>query len=81
MLKFSKPLEFVENKNLKFPLNSRFKEWSKEFVNNTVSICSAYEDDYYKNLNLNRFSTNSNMKYKYLKVGFRVCYEVSKDIL
>lgn len=80
LLKFSEPLEFLDHKGLIFPRNSRFKEWSKDFIENTVSLCSAYDDKYYSSV-INRFSSSSNIKYKYLKVGFRVCYEVSKDEL
>jgi len=76
MMKFAKPLEFKEHNQLIFPLNSRFKEWSNDFINNHVSLLSAHDDHNIKNYKL---LASSNNKYKYLKVGFRVCYEVSKD--
>ena len=82
LLRFKEPLTFTTKGKLNFPLNSRFKEWSNEFRdNNHVSLLSSSKDNYKYELYWNALLASSTNKYKYLKVGFRVCYELSKDEL
>lgn len=82
LLRFKEPLTFTTKGKLNFPLNSRFKEWSNEFRdNNHVSLLSSSKDNYKYELPWNALLASSTNKYKNLKVGFRVCYELSKDEL
>ena len=82
LLRFKEPLEFITKGKLNFPINSRFKEWSNEFNdNNHVNLLSASKDNYSYELPWNALLASSTNKYKHLKVGFRVCYELSKDEL
>lgn len=75
LMKLAKPLEFTENNGLTFCTNERFNEWTNEFRSGHSKFVSA---KYYINKN-NWVLASSTMKYKYRKVGFRVCYELSKD--
>lgn len=82
LLRFKEPLEFITKGKLNFPINSRFKEWSNEFRdNNHVNLLSSSKDHYKYEKPWNALSASSTNKYKHLKVGFRVCYELSKDEL
>lgn len=76
VMKWAKPLEFTENNELFFCTNERFNEWTNEFRDGRSRFVSAkyYIDKNYWVL------ASSTMKYKYRKVGFRVCYETPKDI-
>ncbi|AXH09066.1 hypothetical protein CP960_06140 [Malaciobacter halophilus] len=76
VMKWAKPLEFTENNELLFCTNERFNEWTNEFRDGRSRFVSAkyYIDKNYWVL------ASSTMKYKYRKVGFRVCYETLKDI-
>jgi hypothetical protein len=76
VMKWAKPLEFTENNELLFCTNERFNEWTNEFKNGHSKFVSA---KYYIDKN-NWVLASSTMKYKYRKVGFRVCYETAKDI-
>ncbi len=76
VMKWAKPLEFTENNNLLFCTNERFNEWTNDFENGHSKFVSA---KYYIDRN-NWVLASSTMKYKYRKVGFRVCYETPKDI-
>lgn len=75
LMKLAKPLEFTENNGLTFCTNERFNEWTNDFRSGHSKFVSAkYNID--KN---NWVLASSTQKYKYRKVGFRVCYEISKD--
>jgi hypothetical protein len=76
VMKWSKSLEFTENNELLFCTNERFNEWTNEFKNGHSRLVSA---KYYMDRN-NWALASSTMKYKYRKVGFRVCYEKAKDV-
>lgn len=76
VMKWAKPLEFIENNELLFCINERFNEWTNEFRGGHSKFVSA---KYYIDKN-NWVLASSTMKYKYRKVGFRVCYETPKDI-
>ncbi|WP_421716907.1 hypothetical protein [Arcobacter arenosus] len=76
VMKWAKPLEFTEHNDLLFCTNERFNEWTNDFENGHSKFVSA---KYYIDRN-NWVSASSTMKYKYRKVGFRVCYETPKDI-
>lgn len=76
LMKWANPLEFTENNGLIFCTNKRFNEWTNEFENGHSKFVSAkyHIDKNYWCL------ASSTLKYKYRKVGFRVCYETTKDI-
>ncbi len=82
LLRFKNPLKFIIKGKLNFPMNSRFKEWSNEFRDNKhVNLLSSTKDHYQYEIPWNALLASSTNKYKNLKVGFRVCYELSKDEL
>lgn len=82
IMKFSKSLDFIEKNNLRFCTNSVLKEWSNHFEGGHARVFSARNPELemnYSNTWINTFSPSSNNKYKYQKIGFRVCYESPKD--
>lgn len=82
LLRFKEPLIFENKGKLNFVLNSRFKEWSDEFIiYDRVCLLSLNNKFYNYSKQFNSLSASSTNKYKYLKVGFRVCYELEKDEL
>lgn len=83
IMKYRTPLEYVEKNNLKFCTNTTFKEWSNHFREGYGTVLSARYPDLninHANIPKNNYQANFNNKYKYIKIGFRVCYESSKDL-
>ncbi|MBL3519422.1 hypothetical protein H0A43_02990 [Arcobacter lanthieri] len=82
VMKLAKPLEYVEKNDLKFCISCMFNEWTNEFNSGYAIVVSARYPSYYqRGSEYSTFLASSTMKYKYRKVGFRVCYELSKDEL
>ena len=82
IMKFRKAPEFIKHNNLDFCINTTFKEWSNHFRDGYARVLNARYPNIEINqhtMSLNAFQANLNYKYKYQKVGFRVCYESPKD--
>jgi hypothetical protein len=79
VMKLAKPLEFIENNGLKFCTSCLFNEWTNEFNSGHAKVVSARYPWYKEHNGYSVFLASSTMKYKYRKVGFRVCYETIKD--
>ena len=83
IMKYKNPLMYVEKSNLKFCTNYTFKEWSNNFRGDSAKVLSAKYlviETNNKGLIRDNYLASSNNKYKNLKIGFRVCYESSKDL-
>lgn len=83
IMKYKDELEFVSNNNLDFCITSSFREWSNYFKNgHATTLVGRYPEIEINRQNESFFSfqANLNYKYKYIKTGFRVCYEVEKEI-
>lgn len=75
-LRFPKPLYFVEENGLQFIDSNFFCEWLLEGVQiRSTSLTSFYMNDYVLR---SRGPQNSTGKYKGMKTGFRLCYELKK---
>ncbi|ODW58655.1 hypothetical protein BBL88_06340 [Vibrio parahaemolyticus] len=75
-LRFPKPLHCVEENGLQFIDSNFFCEWLLEGVQiRSASLTSFYMDDYVLRA---RGPQDSTGKYKGMKTGFRVCYELKK---
>lgn len=79
IMKLAKPLEYIENNGLKFCTSTIFKEWTNESNGGYSKVVSARYPCYKERSGYSMFSASLTMKYKYRKVGFRVCYETTKD--
>lgn len=75
-LSFPKPLHCVEENGLQFVDSNFFCEWLLEGVQiRSTSLTSFYMDDYVLRA---RGPQDSTGKYKGMKTGFRLCYELKK---
>ncbi len=84
IMKYKKELNFISKQNINFCIDTTFKEWSNYFRNGYSAALSAR----YPEIEVNQenrayysFQANLNYKYKYLKMGFRICYELSEEQL
>ena len=61
-------------------MNATFKEWSLE---RGITLSALYPDAKISHETRWKyfFAPHSNNKYKYIKIGFRVCYEMSGGVL
>ncbi|EME0092515.1 hypothetical protein VXI05_000492 [Vibrio parahaemolyticus] len=75
-LRFPKPLHNIEENGLRFIDSNFFCEWLLEGVQiRSASLTSFYMDDYVLRA---RGPQDSTGKYKGMKTGFRLCYELNK---
>lgn len=75
-LRFPKPLHNIEENGLQFIDSNFFCEWLLEGVQiRSASLTSFYMDDYVLRA---RGPQDSTGKYKGMKTGFRLCYELKK---
>ncbi|HBH7896613.1 TPA: hypothetical protein KDX51_001467 [Vibrio parahaemolyticus] len=75
-LRFPKPLRTFEENGLRFIDSNFFCEWLLEGVQiRSASLTSFYMDDYVLRA---RGPQDSTGKYKGMKTGFRLCYELKK---
>jgi len=82
IMKYNRKLDLISNDNINFCTNIIFKEWSNYFNSGYAAALSAATPELevnHHNRELYSHKANLNYKYKYLKIGFRVCYELSKD--
>lgn len=75
IMQWKNPLKYIEMNNLRFCINSTFKEWSFE---RGITLSALYPDAEINHETkwMYYFAPHLNNKYKYIKTGFRVCYEV-----
>ena len=77
IMKLVKPLEYIEKSGLMFCQNTIFKEWTNNFIDGDAETFSVHNNGIY-HPKLNSYLASSTNKYKYMKIGFRVCYEYQK---
>jgi len=76
IMKYKKQMVFTEINNIKFSNSSSFVEWTNDFRSDYVKVTSI---KFANSLQESKLLASSNNKYKYLKVGFRVCYELDNS--
>ncbi|RLA84864.1 MAG: hypothetical protein DRG78_00065 [Epsilonproteobacteria bacterium] len=76
IMRYKKQIEFIESNNIKFPEFSSFVEWTNDFRSNHAKVISL---KFANSSQESKLLASSNNKYKYLKVGFRVCYEMDNN--
>lgn len=80
IMQWRNPPLFITNNGLSFGMNATFKEWSLE---RGITLSALYPDAEISHETRWKyfFAPHSNNKYKYNKIGFRVCYEMSGGVL
>ena len=79
-MKWRKKPSIVHYQGLEFCINTTFKEWTLEkgVALFALSPYSALSEGIRR---LDPHGPHLNNKYKYIKIGFRVCYEISGGVL
>lgn len=80
IMKWRKKPSIVHYQGLEFCINTTFKEWTLEkgVALFALSPYSALSEGIRR---LDPHGPHLNNKYKYIKIGFRVCYEISGGVL
>lgn len=77
-MKNAKPYQYIEQNSLKFPTSPIFREWANDY---NYDLAETFSVKTKGNPTIDtKYLASSTNKYKYRKIGFRVCYEVQKDL-
>lgn len=76
IMKWRKKPNIIQYQGLEFCINATFKEWTLE-EGVTLFAPSPYNTLSRGTKKLNYYGPHLNNKYKYIKTGFRVCYELA----
>jgi hypothetical protein len=73
IMKYKKQMKFTKKNGINFSKASSFVEWTNDFRSDHANVMSI---KFANSSSESKLSASLNNKYKYLKVGFRVCYEL-----